>query len=718
MDEHNFKLLAIRPLVGCERKFAKSLKLGVIYKLYNEYDYLGNTGSVVGVDEDDENEVANVVYNSKIPPNLYTVKTGDGRELQVNISAVVGKNGAGKSTLLELLYTLSYSIAIKEELISDLLYNLKRFKETGDHFFSDRVHEIQSTVDDLFLEIYYSKGDSIFMLRNEKVSYSLYELDGKWRQIDSSRINYLFYTIVINYSIYALNSSLNNNFWLNSLFHKNDGYKTPIVINPFRVEGNIDINTEFHLAQTRILSNLSGEYLSGNYIVANKRIIALEFNILPEQLESFDNISFKNIFELYEKENEESVVQLFAKLCETLVNYKIESQKIGILEQLLEKDLEFNRLIEKYTYKDYDEPINNEQIIYLSLKYAIRKIFRICRQYDDFRGFYGILSKDKPVPKLNSISKLIIALKEDNSHITIKLKQILYSVKENYFDGSWMTIRNPKNSNHKAYRYSLDIDTFLSIIKLAQKNNPDIETEQLLPVAFFKPNFILTSEDATDSELIFQTLSSGEQQIIQSIQSIIYHLVNLNSVFSSYSADKIRYEYVNIILDEIELYYHPEYQKKYIAELLKSISKVTINNIKGINLLFSTHSPFLLSDIPNENILRLKKGEIVNSSEPTFGSNIYDLLANDFFISDGFIGDYSLSEIRKILDYTQSGIFNEKIHNYSLEIVNLIGDEVIKNKLLQLLDEIESLRPNEEQLIMLEKQLREIETKIKNITGK
>lgn len=35
----NFKLLAIRPLEGTSKDLIKSLKIGEIYKLYNEYSY-------------------------------------------------------------------------------------------------------------------------------------------------------------------------------------------------------------------------------------------------------------------------------------------------------------------------------------------------------------------------------------------------------------------------------------------------------------------------------------------------------------------------------------------------------------------------------------------------------------------------------------------------------------------------------------------------------
>ena len=74
--------------------------------------------------------------------------------------------------------------------------------------------------------------------------------------------------ISTNYSLYAFNQSEYvaddieenemaeevNGDWLNGLFHKNDGYFTPLVITPFRETGNIDVEKENRLASQRIMA--------------------------------------------------------------------------------------------------------------------------------------------------------------------------------------------------------------------------------------------------------------------------------------------------------------------------------------------------------------------------------------------------------------------------------------------------------------------------------
>ncbi len=44
--------------------------------------------------------------------------------------------------------------------------------------------------------------------------------------------------------------------WINSVFHKNDGYMCPIVLNPYRNSGQIDMAKEAHLTTNRLCALL------------------------------------------------------------------------------------------------------------------------------------------------------------------------------------------------------------------------------------------------------------------------------------------------------------------------------------------------------------------------------------------------------------------------------------------------------------------------------
>ena len=63
------------------------------------------------------------------------------------------------------------------------------------------------------------------------------------------------------------------------------------------------------------------------------------------------------------------------------------------------------------------------------------------------------------------------------------------------------------------------------------------------------------------------------------------------------------------MLEEIELYFHPEWQRSFTCNLMEIIGQLTFKQIRSINVLYVTHSPYILSDIPKTNVLFLKNGE-------------------------------------------------------------------------------------------------------------
>ena len=161
----------------------------------------------------------------------------------------------------------------------------------------------------------------------------------------------------------------------------------------------------------------------------------------------------------------------------------------------------------------------------------------------------------------------------------------------------------------------------------------------------FQVNVCDIEDEETDIDL--ETLSSGEKQQIYSISSILYHLDNLNSAKEDkLNENRIRYEHVNVILEEIELYYHPELQQQFVKFLIDGLDQMTLENIKSIHVQIVTHSPYVLSDIPRTNVLALKKDkEKPETGLRTFGANIHDMLKDSFFLQGGSMGYFAQWEV-------------------------------------------------------------------------
>lgn len=685
-----FKFIAIRPLVGCYEKFSKNLIKGKIYKFYQEFDFYDKDNKLIYNDNyvinDDNEQLKNVEVNSikkntSVPNNLYSNSDG---ELEISISAIVGKNGSGKSTLLELLYAVCYLIATEKGILQNHS-DLSKFingKGINHNNLFNKINQVQDVYDNLKVELFYEIDDEYFSVRFENhlllhriisgnkskdiFNDSYFDSEGLPRKFSYIYDKLFFYTISINYSLYGLNSENESN-WLHDLFHKNDGYQTPLVINPFRQKGNIDINTEYHLAQSRLFVNIVNDNFILRSPLNNKSIDVILFTLDFSKFNTLGVLNIDNVIDQFKKEYGLSDNNFIVNVYNSLYRDK------------------------KYRIKE----INLERIQHIDLlaKYIYRKVFKIAMNYEEYHEHFEVPDGNKPIPTIRSFFKQLLKLQNDKSHITLKLRQILNSVRFNILadddfskwieeDDDYEKILN----KIKKFYFKISVEDFIKRIKNIKIEYPDFEVKELIPAACFIPKFGIRNNESMGSVANFEDLSSGEQQFIHSIQSVLYHISNLNSVFYS-PTDKIKYNYINLILDEIELYYHPEFQRKFISELLYGIRNLKIENIRAINILFSTHSPFILSDIPHQNTLRLRDGDfyLFSNIEKTFGANIHDLLDNDFFLEDGFMGEWAQIKIKSLIEYLDNdkkSFFPEEWDKESsYQFIEIIGEPVLRNTL-------------------------------------
>ncbi len=165
----------------------------------------------------------------------------------------------------------------------------------------------------------------------------------------------------------------------------------------------------------------------------------------------------------------------------------------------------------------------------------------------------------------------------------------------------------------------------------------------------------------------------------------MYHLRYLDSVDNRLHKIKYKYQRINLIFDEIELYYHPEFQRNFIQDFLFAVERCNLNTIKNINCVFITHSPFILSDIPNSNILFLDKGEQKSTSTESFAANIHDMLAKKFFMENGLIGEFAKKTLEDLISFLTSQKSDRSYsRKESLAIVELVSDRVIRDRMFDL----------------------------------
>jgi predicted ATP-binding protein involved in virulence len=141
-----------------------------------------------------------------------------------------------------------------------------------------------------------------------------------------------------------------------------------------------------------------------------------------------------------------------------------------------------------------------------------------------------------------------------------------------------------------------------------------------------------------------------------------------------------------IFIDEGDLYFHPKWQAKFIEFINVLLPKIFSD--KKIQLIITSHSQFIASDLPSENLLFMKRSEkdfceLDEGLDRTFAANIHDLLSSAFFLEGAHIGSFAKSVIYSVLD--ELALVN-KPSKYSSEelklIINSIGDDWMRNQLL------------------------------------
>ena len=119
--------------------------------------------------------------------------------------------------------------------------------------------------------------------------------------------------------------------------------------------------------------------------------------------------------------------------------------------------------------------------------------------------------------------------------------------------------------------------------------------------------------------------------------------------------------------------------------------QTNLPSLGSIYVLVTTHSPFILSDIPKDSILYLKGGKKQDSDTyiNPFCANVNDILKQSFFLESGFIGDFAQRKIKSFVTFLESFDGNRDANMLKAqELVDMVGDPIIRENLQCLLDDV------------------------------
>jgi len=118
-----------------------------------------------------------------------------------------------------------------------------------------------------------------------------------------------------------------------------------------------------------------------------------------------------------------------------------------------------------------------------------------------------------------------------------------------------------------------------------------------------------TDESGIPNELPFKNLSDGYRNVIGMVADMVYRCIQLNPGLK----ENVLTETDGIVLiDELDLHLHPEWQRRVAADLKRIFPKV--------QFIVTTHSPFIIQETEEGELIKIDGGKV-----STGGGNEYSL---------------------------------------------------------------------------------------------
>ena len=502
----------------------------------------------------------------------------------VSFSAIVGENGAGKSSLIEFEIRLinNFSAIVFGEYAKvdggQHLHFIDGIEGELYYLLKQNVYRLCVAGRDVKLYCYYwqeeEENDNIVFKKPIEIikSHVVPKLGEPIRSAYAYSTTYFeslknllprfFYTVVLNQSAYAYNTndfasecndekyeikvrngnnkneideiiqySTEDKCWLSGLFHKNDGYQIPIVLIPYRVEGNYDINVENKLAYERLISIMVMEDDNGRIINGHLRVTSFNLKRKPCNYD-LDYIHQRLGYRQFGSDDYENMKSILLNTWNSLVGFDILANS------------------KSYLYRNQ------------AINYLVYKTLKIACTYDEYRKFrYRHIVQEEPFDE-ESFQKLVQMTIANNSHVANKLYRtiayLIWDIYEIYGETKDKPLKIRIADINKRWRNAFNERR----IELTSNIGSSLITEASIPPPFFDTAIGLV-ELNTGVYVPFEYLSSGEKQQAYSISALVYHLKNLDSVSDdNSSSERVAYPYIQLVLEEVELYYHPELQRE------------------------------------------------------------------------------------------------------------------------------------------------------------
>lgn len=216
---------------------------------------------------------------------------------------------------------------------------------------------------------------------------------------------------------------------------------------------------------------------------------------------------------------------------------------------------------------------------------------------------------------------------------------------------------------------------------------------------------IIKDEEILYFEVCLPQMSSGEKARITLFSRL--HAWVSKMTFSDFRQNNV------LLLDELEAYMHPEWQRCLIYDLISFFEwEHSIEHPVKVQLFISSNSPFLISDVDVDEITVMSKD--IEVAEKTFAQNIHVILKDSFFCQNGSMGKYAKQKVDGVYKILAERLKNKDISVFERNvqeakecnnIIEKIGEPLIYKDLREMYEEAFG---KEEKNIESQKLLREM----------
>jgi energy-coupling factor transporter ATP-binding protein EcfA2 len=511
-----------------------------------------------------------------------------------NVSCIVGKNGSGKTTFMELLITnIAWGITEKQPSLMKSIY----YEINADGTYKFFLHQYINWNENY--KIHYN-GNEVFINKNGYNSPPHPVYGSNFSSQIPEETKFIFHSL----------SPFDKIFYSISLPFKKNPKRISPFIDQMKYIGNQNIFVGDPKHEIQTLTNLitlfSNEYFSKPF----NDSLGYTFSRIEIDLEHKKRtVDINTKIYIDEIINKVSTFQNIEKYPELVAFKNIDKKK---QEEFL--SIFFAKDLSKSTAEEF-------------LRFIIIDSFTLIELTTNITYFNNFL-------KLISFSSII----DSNGNINgQRVRQNILSIQK---FPDYIFIKDSKFLNEFIQKK----DELETILKLSNLPIEQISKINNLPAAiqlirrlknkdYLEFKLYLLKKD---EEINYFYLSSGEKTMISYFANL------MSSILDFPSHDNKTFI---ILIDEVELHLHPEWQRNFIDYMNKFFRENNLN--MKYQFIIATHSPFILSDIVEEQIIFINQDEKKSNEHNTFGANIYDIFEKGFFLENS-IGKCSESYIHEL----------------------------------------------------------------------